>query len=161
MPSFDIVSKMPWHEVDNALQQAQKEVSQRYDFKDTDTEIEKNEDGLLVTSSSEERARAAVLVLMEKLVKRKISLKSVEQQEPVPTNKGGAKILLEIKEGIDHEPAKKISAAIKESKIKVQAAIQDQQVRVTGKNRDDLQQAIALLRTLELGLDLQFINFRE
>ena len=161
MPSFDIVSKVPWHEVDNALQQAQKEVLQRYDFKDTDTEIEKNEDGILVVSSSEDRARAAVLVVLEKLVKRKVSPKFVEQQLPEKTNKGGSKILLEIKEGIEHEPGKKIAQAIKDSKIKVSSSLQDEQVRVTGKNRDDLQLAMQLIRGLDLELELQFINFRD
>jgi hypothetical protein len=161
MPSFDIVSKVPWNEVDNALNQAQKELSQRFDFKDTETEIEKNSDGLTVQSSSDERAKAALGVLQEKLIKRKVSLKYLDVQKPVPTGKGGAKILVKVKEGIETEKAKEIVKAIKDAKLKVQASIQDAQVRVTGKNKDDLQGAIQLARGTDFGLELQFINFRD
>ncbi len=161
MPSFDIVSKVPWNEVDNALNQAQKELAQRYDFKDTNTEVEKTTDGLVVRSSSEDRAKAALVVLQEKLIKRKVSLKFLDVQEPQPTGKGGARILAKVKEGIEGEPARKILNAIKESKLKVQASIQEAQVRVTGKNRDDLQKAIALVRGMDVPLELSFVNFRE
>lgn len=161
MPSFDIVSKVQWNEVDNALNQSQKEIGQRYDFKDTETELEKNEDGISVRSSSEERAKAALGVLHEKLVKRKVSLKYLDQQKPEKTSKGGARILVKIKEGIEGEKAKEIVRIIKDAKLKVQASIQDQQVRVQGKNRDDLQAAIQLVRGQELGIELQFINFRD
>ncbi len=161
MPSFDVVSKVQWNEVDNALMQAQKEVAQRFDFKDTETELEKNEDGLSIHSSSEDRAKAAVVVLHEKLIKRKVSLKSLDQQKPEKTGKGGSRILIKIKEGIEADPGRKINAAIKDSKLKVQSSIQEQQVRVTGKNRDDLQKAMQLIRALDLGLELQFVNFRE
>ncbi|MGC4079483.1 MAG: YajQ family cyclic di-GMP-binding protein [Rubrivivax sp.] len=161
MPSFDIVSKVQWHEVDNALQQTQKEIAQRYDFKDTGTELEKTEDGLTVRSSSEDRAKAAVTVLQEKLIKRKVSLKFLDQQATETTSKGGARILIKVKEGIEADPARKIVAGIKESKLKVQSSIQDAQVRVTGKHRDDLQKAIALVRGMDLGLELSFVNFRD
>jgi hypothetical protein len=161
MPSFDIVSKVPWNEVDNALNQAQKELAQRYDFKDTDTQVEKVEGGITVRSSSEERAKAALGVLQDKLVKRKVSLKHLDPQKPEPTAKGGARIVVKIKEGIESEPAKKMVGIIKDSKLKVQASIQEQQVRVTGKNRDDLQKVIALIRGQDLGLELQFVNFRD
>jgi uncharacterized protein YajQ (UPF0234 family) len=161
MPSFDIVSKVQWNEVDNALNQTQKEVAQRFDFKDTDTVLEKNNDGISIRSSSEDRAKAALTVLQEKLIKRKVSLKFTDPQKPEPTGKGGAKILVKIKDGIETEKAKKLIAAIKESKLKVQGSIQDAQVRVTGKYRDDLQATIAHVRGLDLDLDLQFINFRD
>jgi len=161
MPSFDIVSKVQWNEVDNALAQAQKEIAQRFDFKDTGTELEKTTDGLTVRSSSEDRAKAAVVVLREKLVKRKVSLKHLDEQKPEATGKGGSKILIKVKEGIEAEPAKKISQAIKDSKLKVQSSIQDAQVRVSGKNKDDLQKAMQLVRGIELNLELQFINFRD
>src|SRR5579863_10119949 len=115
MPSFDIVSKAPQNEVDNALQQAQKELAQRYDFKDTSTEVEKNADGIVVRSSTEERAKAALGVVQEKLIKRKVSLKFLDVQEPEPTGKGGSRILVKLKEGIEAEPARKVSLAIKES----------------------------------------------
>lgn len=161
MPSFDIVSKVPWHEVDNALGQAQKELAQRYDFKDTNTEVEKTAEGLMVRSSSEDRAKAGLVVLQEKLIKRKVSLKFLDVQDPQPTGKGGARILAKVKEGIEGEPARKIVLGIKEAKLKVQASIQDAQVRVTGKNKDDLQKAIALVRGLDLDVELSFVNFRD
>src|SRR5262245_44337704 len=161
MPSFDIVSKVQWNEVDNALNQAQKELAQRYDFKDTDTKVEKIEGALSIRSSSEERAKAALGVIQEKLVKRKVSLKHLDPQEPEPTAKGGARIVVKVKEGIESEPAKKMVGIIKESKLKVQASIQEQQVRVTGKNKDDLQKVIGLVRGQDLGLELQFVNFRD
>jgi uncharacterized protein YajQ (UPF0234 family) len=161
MPSFDIVSKVQWNEVDNALLQAQKEVAQRYDFKDTQTELEKTQDGLVVRSSSEDRAKAAINVLREKLVKRKVSMKALDEQKPEVTAKGGSRILIKVKEGILAEPAKKINLAIKESKLKVQSSIQEAQVRVSGKNKDDLQKAIQVVKDLDLGLELQFVNFRD
>ncbi len=161
MPSFDIVSKVPWHEVDNAVNQAQKEISQRFDFKDTGTEIEKTKEGLVIRSSSEDRAKAALTVLQEKLVKRKVSLKFLDVQDPQPTGKGGSRILAKVKEGIEGEPAKKIVAAIKESKLKVQSSIQDAQVRVSGKSKDELQKAIALVRGMDLPIEVSFVNFRD
>ncbi len=161
MPSFDIVSKVPRNELDNALNQADKEISQRYDFKDTETELEKQEDALVVRSSSEERAKAAVVVLREKLIKRKVSLKHFDEQKPEKTPKGGARITLKIKEGIEAEPARTIVSAIKDAKLKVQASIQDAQVRVTGKNKDDLQKAMQTVRAIDLPIELQFNNFRD
>jgi len=162
MPSFDVVSKVAWHEIDNAINQAQKELSQRFDFKDTSTTVEKVKEGLLIESGSEDRVKAAELVVKEKLIKRKVSLKFFEfPEKPQPTGLRGAKILVTVKEGIEAEPAKKLVLAIKESKLKVQAAIQDGQLRVTGKNRDDLQKAIQLLRGGEHDIELQFTNFRE
>ena len=161
MPSFDIVSKVQHNEVDNALGQAQKELAQRYDFKDTGTEVEKNAEGIVVRSSSEERAKAALGVVQEKMIKRKVSLKFLDVGDPETTGKGGAKILIKIKEGIESEPARKLVGAIKESKLKVQASIQDAQVRVTGKNKDDLQKVMALARGMDLGIELSFGNFRD
>ncbi|MCA9585992.1 MAG: YajQ family cyclic di-GMP-binding protein [Myxococcales bacterium] len=161
MPSFDIVSKVQWHEVDNALLQAQKEVAQRFDFRNTGTELEKNDAGITVRSSSEDRVKAAITVLHEKLIKRKVSLKYLDEQKPEPTGKGGSRVLIKVKEGIETEVARKIITGIKDAKLKVQSSIQDAQVRVTGKNKDDLQKAIQLVRGLELDVELQFINFRD
>lgn len=161
MPSFDVVSKVPWHEVDNALNQAQKEIVQRYDFKDTGTELEKTKEGLVIKSSSEDRAKAALDVLQERLIKRKVSLKFLDVQDPEPTGKGGSRILAKVKEGIEGDPARKIVSAIKESKLKVQASMQDAQVRVSGKNKDDLQKAIALVRGMDLDVEVSFLNFRD
>ena len=115
---------------------------QRFDFKDTDTVIERTPDGITVRSASEERVKAATQVLHEKLIKRKVSLKHLDPQKPEATGKGGSRTLIKMKEGILAEPAKKIVQRIKDEKLKVQAAIQDAQVRVDGKNRDDLQAAI-------------------
>jgi hypothetical protein len=161
MPSFDIVSKVQWNEVDNALSQAGKEIAQRFDFKDTDTLLERTPDGVTVRSSSEDRVRAALSVLQEKLVKRKVSLKHLDPQKAERTPKGGSKVLVKIKEGIESEPAKKIVMMIKDAKLKVQASIQEQQVRVAGKNKDDLQTAMAAVRGLDLPIELQFVNFRD
>ena len=161
MPSFDIVSKVQWHEVDNALSQAQKEIAQRYDFKDTGTELEKTPEGITIRSSSEDRVRAALSVFQDKLVKRKVSLKFTDPQDIEPTGKGGAKMRVLVKEGIDGDNAKTLVARIKGSKLKVQASIQEAQVRVTGKNKDDLQAAIALVRGADLPIELSFINFRD
>ena len=161
MPSFDIVSKVPWHEVDNALMQAQKEIGQRYDFKDTSTEIEKTSEGIVVRSSSLDRTKAGIEVLQEKLIKRKVSLKFLDLQDPTKTSKGGASILAKVKEGIESEPARKIVLGIKEAKLKVSAAIQEAQVRVTGKNKDDLQKAMALVRGMGLDIEISFNNFRD
>ena len=161
MPSFDIVSKVQWNELDNALNQADKEISQRFDFKDTSTTVEKKEQALVVTSSSEDRARAAVTVLREKLIKRKVSLKHIDEQKPETTSKGGARITLKVKEGIEADPARKIIGMIKDSKLKVQASIQDTQVRVSGKNKDDLQKVMQLVRGIDLPIELSFNNFRD
>ncbi|MCC6647740.1 MAG: YajQ family cyclic di-GMP-binding protein [Polyangiaceae bacterium] len=161
MPSFDVVSKVENHEVENALQQAQKEVAQRFDFRDTDTSLERKDAEIVVQSSTEDRARAALTVLQEKLAKRKVSLKFFDVGKPEPTSKGGARITLKIKNGVEGDKAKEIVASIKASKIKVQGSIQADQVRVTGKNRDDLQACIRHLRDADFGIVLGFTNFRE
>jgi cyclic-di-GMP-binding protein len=161
MPSFDVVSKLQWHEVENALGQAQKEILQRFDFKDTGTEVERTKEAIVLTSSSEDRAKAAWEVLQEKLIRRKVSLRFFEASKPMPTGKGGGRIEVKPKEGIEADVAKKIILEIKASKLKVQASIQEAQLRVTGKNRDDLQKTIALIRGNDFGIELQYINFRE
>jgi uncharacterized protein YajQ (UPF0234 family) len=161
MPSFDIVSKVQHNEVDNAFNQAQKEVAQRFDFKDTDTSLERAPDAITIRSGSDDRAKAALNVLQDKLVKRKVSLRFTEPGKPEPTGKGGARIIVKIKEGIEVEKARAIVQAIKDSKLKVQASIQEAQVRVSGKNKDDLQLAIRAVRALDLGIELQFVNMRD
>lgn len=160
MPSFDIVSKVQWNEVDNALLQTQKEIGQRYDFKDTETSIEKTADGLVLRSSSEDRLKAATTVLHDKLVKRKVSLKFLDPQKMEEAGKI-VRQLIKIKEGIDIDSAKEIVRRIKDAKLKVQASIQEMQVRVSGKNKDDLQATIQLVRAAGLNVELSFINFRD
>jgi uncharacterized protein YajQ (UPF0234 family) len=163
MPSFDVVSKLDMQEVDNAVNQCKKELGTRYDFRGTHTEIEQTPDGITLRSADKEHVGAAYKVLMERMVKRNVSLKALDPQEPEPAGGKTMKQLIKLKQGISTEKGKEIVKLIKDAKIKVQAQIQDEQVRVTGKNRDDLQAAIRLLRANadEIGLDLQYINFRD
>jgi cyclic-di-GMP-binding protein len=161
MPSFDIVSKVALHEVDNAVQNAHKEVTTRYDFRDTQSEIELTDEGIVLRSSSEARLEAARVVLYEKLVKRNVSLKSLDTQDPEPGSKGSFKQLVKLTQGVAVEKARDIVKHIKDAKLKVQAAIQGDQLRVSGKKKDDLQSAIQALRAHDFGLPLQFTNFRD
>jgi cyclic-di-GMP-binding protein len=161
MPSFDVVSKVQMHEVDNAFNQAHKEIAQRFDFKDTGSSIEKAPDAITIRSDSEDRAIAALGVVQEKLIKRKVSLRFFDVGKPEPTSKGGARIVAKIKDGIEADKGRAIVALLKEAKLKVQASIQESQVRVTGKNKDDLQAAIQAVRGHDFGLELQFVNFRD
>lgn len=161
MASFDIVSKLDHHEVENALDQARREVGQRYDFKDTETTIEKTEEGIVIRSNSDGRCTAAYEVLQEKLVKRKVSLKALKANDPQPAGGQTYRMLIELKEGIDQDNAKKIVKLLKESKLKVQAAIQGDCVRVSHKKRDALQDAIQLVKSSDIELPLQYLNFRE
>lgn len=161
MPSFDVVSKVEWSEVKNALNQAEKEVAQRFDFKGTDAGLEHSDKTITVRANSDERARAVWDVIVEKLIRRKVSLKHFEVGDPQKTSKGHAKIAITVKEGIEKEPASAIIKLIKDKKLKVQAAIQQDTVRVTGKKRDDLQEVIALLKSNELEIELQYVNFRD
>jgi cyclic-di-GMP-binding protein len=162
MPSFDVVSKVDWAEFGNALLQAQKEIGQRFDFRNTETSLEKNEEGIVILANAVDRCKAALLVLEEKLVKRKVSLKHLDRQDPGKGPKGTIRLQVLLKEGIETEKAKQIVKIVKDSKVKVQAAIHEDTVRVSGKKRDDLQETMRLLRSAEnLELDLQFTNFRE
>jgi uncharacterized protein YajQ (UPF0234 family) len=162
MPSFDLVSELNMMEVENALNQARKELSQRFDFKGTSTDLEKQGDGsILVKSSSEGRAQAAYQVLLEKLAKRGVPLEGLDPQKIDPAAGGTVRQLVNLKRGLKQEDAKKIVALVKGSGLKVQAAIQGEAVRVTGKKRDDLQAAMAAINGGNLGIPLQFQNFRE
>jgi uncharacterized protein YajQ (UPF0234 family) len=161
MASFDIVSKVQRNEIDNAYNQAQKEILQRFDFKDTETSLDKSDEAITIRSGSLERAKAALAVLQDKLVKRKVSLRFTEPGDPETTSKGGSRIVVKIKEGIEVEKARAIVQIVKESKIRVQASILESQVRVTGKNKDDLQAAIKAVREQDIGIELQFVNFRD
>jgi uncharacterized protein YajQ (UPF0234 family) len=162
MPSFDVVSKLDMQEVENALNNAKKELATRYDFRGTGTELDRDADGSIILKSDDDmHLQAAYKVLMEKLVKRQVSLRALDPQDPEPAAKNSLRQRILLKEGISVEKGKEINKAIKESKLKVQSQIQDEQVRVTGKNRDDLQAAIRLLRSKDFGLDLQYINFRD
>ena len=160
--SFDIVSEINMQEVDNALNQARKEIGQRYDFKGTKTEINfaEKEKEITVLSDDDFRLKAVIDVLQNKFIKRGIAIKSLKygNVEPASGNMVRQKITLQV--GIDKENAKKLVQIIKETKLKVQAQIMDEQVRVTGKDRDDLQTIIAKLKALDFVLPLQFTNYR-
>ena len=161
VPSFDVVSKLNWAEVGNALGQAQKEIAQRFDFKGTGTEIEKTDAGIVLRADSDERLKAAYTVLQERLIRRKVSLKHFDAQDPGPGPRGSRKQLIAVKEGIDADAARSIVKHIKGMKIKLQAAVNEDTVRVTGKKRDDLQSAISELKAGDFGVELQFVNFRD
>ena len=160
-PSFDVVSKVDRQEVDNALNQAAKELAQRFDFRGTSTSIAwSGEEAVTIQSETEERAKAAVDVFRDKLVKRQISLKAFEADEPTLSGKT-YKISGKILQGIEANKAKEISKTIRDEKLKgVQAQIQGDQLRVSGKKKDDLQAVIALLKGKDFGIALQFVNYR-
>ena len=159
--SFDVVSKVDRQEVDNALNQAAKELAQRFDFRGTSTSIAwSGEEAVTIQSETEERAKAAVDVFRDKLVKRQISLKAFEADEPALSGKV-YKINGKILQGIESAKAKEISKVIRDEKLKgVQAQIQGDQLRVFGKKKDDLQAVIALLKGRDFGIALQFVNYR-
>jgi cyclic-di-GMP-binding protein len=158
--SFDVVSKVDKMEADNALNQARKEVDQRYDFKGTGASVEWSGEKILIKASSEERAKAVLDVLQTKLIKRGISLKSLESGEPFASGKE-YRIESTLKDGIDSDQAKKINKLIRDEGPKsVKSQIQGDELRVQSKSRDDLQSVIALLKRADLDLDLQFVNMR-
>ena len=158
--SFDIVSKVDRQETDNALNQAAKEIQQRFDFKGTDAEIVWSGESILIRANSEERAKAALDVFQSKLIKRGISLKSLDSSEPLASGKE-VRITSTIKNGIDQENAKKISKIIRDEGPKsAKSQIQGDELRVSSKSRDDLQQIISLLKGKDLEVDLQFVNYR-
>ena len=162
MPSFDVVSEVDKQEVDNAINQARKELSTRFDFKGSEAKIELT-DPTLIELSAEDSARLKSLVeiVIAKLAKREIDLRNVERKDPTISPLGHARQEIHIKRGLDGEKAKEIVKAIKGYELKVQSQIQDQQIRVTGKKRDDLQSVIQLLRARDFGIGLSFKNLRD
>ena len=161
MPSFDVVSKLDHHELDNARSQAQREIGQRYDFKSADASIEKTDEGLVIEAASEHHVTAALGVLREKLAKRDVSQKALDAQPMKPARGSRWRQVIALKEGVDKDSAKVITKALKESGLKVQASIQGDVVRVTHKKRDALQEAISFLKSKDLDLPLQYQNFRD
>ena len=162
MPSFDVVSELNLMEVENAFNQARKELAQRFDFKGTSTDLERQQDGsILLKANSEGRAEAAYGVLMEKLAKRGVPLEGLDPQKLEPASGGHVRQLVKLKKGIKAEDARKIVALVKESGLKVQASIQGEAVRVTGKKRDDLQAVMQKVRGAGLGIPISFQNFRD
>jgi cyclic-di-GMP-binding protein len=161
MPSFDVVSRIDLQEVDNALNQTRKEVAQRYDLKDSKTEIGWDEKEITITSADDFKVKAVVDVLQSKLVKRNVPIKNLDYSVVESALGGRARQKITVQQGIVTEKAREIVKFIKSSGAKVQAQIVDDEVRVSGKKRDDLQDVIAKLRTADLGLALQYVNFRD
>lgn len=160
MPSFDIVSELDMHEVTNAVDQANREVQQRYDFKGVKADFALQDETVTLTAEVDFQLQQMVEVLRSKLTSRKIDIKCMEIKDPdVSGVKATQQVLL--KQGLDQAMAKKITKVIKDSKLKVQSQIQGEKVRVTGKKRDDLQAAMAVLREADIELPLQYNNFRD
>lgn len=161
MPSFDIVSEVNMQEVQNAVDQAMREITTRFDFKGSKSRITQDKEGLHLLSDDEFKMKSVLDVLKSKLIKRGVDLKSVEFGKIEPGPDGLTKSLAKIIAGIPQEKAKEIVKIVKDSQIKVQASIQGEQVRVTGKKKDDLQQVIQFLRASNFPLPLQFKNYRD
>lgn len=159
MPSFDVVSELDTHEVTNAMDNAAKELERRYDLRGK-ASVEFKDKTVTLTAEAEFMLEQLIEIVKMALVKRKIDIQCLEYKDSYGSGKVVKQEII-LREGIEKELAKKIVAAVKEAKLKVQASIQGEQVRITGKKRDDLQEAIALLRTKELGMPLQFDNFRD
>lgn len=160
MPSFDIVSKIDNHEVTNAVDQTNRDVTSRFDFKGSNAKVELSKETITLTAPTEFQLKQMDEILRNKLTKRSVDIRCLEYKN-ITTNLAEAKQIVTVKQGVDMDNAKKIVNIIKESKIKVQAAIQGDQVRVTGKKRDDLQEVMALLRGKNLAIPVQFTNFRD
>ena len=158
--SFDIVSKTEMQEVANAIQQAQKELAQRFDFKGSKSSIELANDEIVLTSDDEGKLRSVKDIVESKLVKRKVSLKALDYAKVEPAAGATVRQRAKIVQGIETEKAKAIVRTIKDAKLKVQASIQSDQVRVVGRSKDDLQKAMALVREQDYGIPLQFTNYR-
>jgi cyclic-di-GMP-binding protein len=158
--SFDVVSKTDMQEILNAIQQAQKELANRFDFKGSKSEIDFKDQEIVLLSDDEGKLRSLKEIVESKLVKRKVSLKAIDYQKLEQATLGTVRQKAKIVQGIESDKAKAIVKAIKDAKIKVQAAIQGDQVRVTGRSKDDLQRAINTIKENDFGIPLQFINYR-
>jgi uncharacterized protein YajQ (UPF0234 family) len=160
MPSFDVVSEVDQHELKNALDQANREIGTRYDFKGSNAKIDQTDSNLMLEAEAEFQIKQMIPILKEKMSKRGIDVICLEFGDVIEMNKR-ARQPATVREGLDSDLARKMVKLIKESKIKVQAAVQGEQLRITGKKRDDLQQVMQLLRDAKLGIPLQFNNFRD
>ena len=160
MPSFDVVSEIDMHEVTNAVDQANREISNRFDFKGTNARFEQKENVVTMVGEADFQLKQLYDILETKLIKRGIDVACTELSDP-DVNVAEAKQMVTLRQGLDSAQTKKLVKMIKEAKMKVQASIQGDQVRVTGKKRDDLQEAIALVKGADLGQPFQFNNFRD
>lgn len=161
MPSFDVVSKVDLQEVRNAIDQANREIVNRYDFKGTNTTVNLDDEGITLESSAEGRLEAAVDVLKGRLVKRNVSLKAISGGNPKPAAGGRVRTVFTLNDGIPQDAAKELAKTVRDAKLKVQIQVQGDQLRLQGKKRDDLQEVIQLLKGLDYRLPLQYVNFRD
>lgn len=161
MPSFDIVSELNAHEVTNAIDQANREIGTRFDFRGTNAKFDLKEFVITMSAQADFQLKQMLDILFLKLSKRGVDVICAKVDDPVVVGLNSAKQVVTLRQGIETELGKKIQRLIKDSKLKVQAGIQDKQVRVTGKSRDDLQEAIKLVRGAKLEMPMQFTNFRD
>jgi uncharacterized protein YajQ (UPF0234 family) len=161
MPSFDVVSKVDMQEIDNAVNQARKEIEQRYDFKGTKNEIELAKDALNILAAGDQKLDAVLEILRGKLARRNLSPKCLDYGKRETASHDQVRMKISIVQGISKEKGKEVVQAIKDSKLKVQAQIMEDQVRVTGKKIDDLQEVIQLLKGKDFDIELQFVNMRD
>jgi uncharacterized protein YajQ (UPF0234 family) len=161
MPSFDIVSEVDKQELDNALNQARKELATRFDFKDTAAEIVAEKDKIVLTAEDAARLRGLREIVIGKLSKRGVDLRNIDQVEPAISSVGHARQELKIQQGLEGNKAKEIIQAIKSQGFKVQSQLQDRQIRVTGKKKDDLQAVIQFVRSRDFSVATNFKNFRD
>jgi len=160
MPSFDIVSEVDSHELSNAIDQANREVTNRFDFKGTNARFEQKEANISLLAQEEFQLKQMLDILQGKLAKREVDVRCLDIKDPEKSLHEAKQVII-VKQGIDKDTGKSITKAIKDTKLKVQASIQGEQVRVTGKKRDDLQSVMAMLRELKVSVPLQFTNFRD
>lgn len=160
MPSFDVVSEVDLQEVNNAVDQANREVGTRFDFKGVDAKFERNDNEIRLTAEADFQLNQMLDILRDKLVKRSVDIRALEVGEPQPSGKLVHQTVI-VRQGIDKDLARKIVKMIKDEKMKVQAAIQGEKVRVSGKKRDDLQAVIAMLKDSKVEMPLQYNNFRD
>ena len=161
MPSFDVVCELDLQEVDNAVNQTLRELGNRFDFKGTTFEVRREDHTVHLHAQDDFKLRALVEILQERLAKRQVPLKGIVAGTPEPGPMGTAKQKLDLQNGISSEKAREIVKMVKDTKLKVQAAIQGAQIRITGKKRDDLQVVMKLLRGKDLDIAMQFVNFRD
>jgi len=161
MPSFDVVSQVNSMEIENAVNQAKKELANRFDFKGSTAEIVLEKDEIKLSAEDQFKIRALSEIMMGKLAKRSISLKNVEKAEPDISPLGHARQVIKIKQGLEHTVAKQVTQLIRDQKFKVTSAIQGTEIRVSSKSRDELQAVISALRAAEFPVSLQFVNFRD
>lgn len=161
MPSFDIVSEVDKQEIDNAINQARKELATRFDFKGSTASVELEKDSIKLAAEDASRLKGLFEIVIAKLAKRNIDLRNIDRKDPAISSIGHATQELTVKQGLDGDKAKEIVKAIKAENFKVQSALQERQIRVTGKKRDDLQAVIQFLRSKDFGVALSFQNFRD